>query len=41
MFIKCCGFQDKGAIETAVLNNVDAIGFITYSKVNDMYLLKK
>ncbi|ASE34231.1 phosphoribosylanthranilate isomerase [Mammaliicoccus sciuri] len=32
MFIKCCGFQDKVTIETAVLNHVDAIGFITYPK---------
>lgn len=32
MFIKCCGFQDKGSIETAVKNNVNAIGFITYPK---------
>lgn len=32
MFIKCCGFQDKDAIETAVLKHVDAIGFITYPK---------
>lgn len=32
MFIKCCGFQDKGSIATAVKNNVNAIGFITYPK---------